>query len=101
MSTVLKELLPSSIPRSTLPTSELVLNTINDLKIIFPSYEFKSKLAFNVEVEVKRAIKKNEGNTEVFIADRMSRGGAKISVSKTEDNWEEKFREKVTEYANR
>lgn len=94
----LKLLLPSAIPQSRRPTKEFVASTINDLKIIFPSYEFKSKLTLNVEEEIKRVLKKNENNTEVSIYDKTNR--TKITIKKDKPNWEEEFRTKVTEYVN-
>lgn len=98
ITTRLRELLPASLPMNKQINSELVNKVSTVLNSCFPSYDFKSKLVLQAEPIIKRAIKNCEKQQEVFIYDKLSTHNAKISVSKTDPNWEAEFTKKVEEY---
>lgn len=99
----LRALLPANMPISKKVSTGLVEKVTDQLEMIFPKgkYEFKTKSGIDAEKLYNKILKDQEKLSEASFVDYTSTHRQKVSVSKSDPNWKEKFKTLLNEYAER
>lgn len=101
ITTLLRTLLPSSKPISLKLDNDFATNVKSTFHKIFPKYEIKTKNIANVDKLIAITIDKAKDNSEIYFIDKLATHGQKVIFSKSDPDWEQKFRTAFTEYITR
>lgn len=101
ISTLLRALLPSSKPITTRIETNFIANVKSTFHKIFPKYEIKTKTIVNAEKLIETTLEKAKNQKEIYFIDKLATHGQRVVFSKTDPDWEQKFKTAFTEYVDR